>query len=413
MAFMQVAYLVFSILTDVGIIASGAKSAAIIIPFLAVVLYYLQKFYLRTSRKIRYLDLEAKSPLYTQFIETAAGLQHIRAFGWQSQEIARSLELLDYSQKPYYYMFCIQRWLELILDLCILVIAVVLVSFALTTGSSQAAIGLALVNIMTLSEALSQLIKSWIDLETSLGAIARLRTFQLPEKTPVEEDSFCVQDAQLPAPELAGPGHKVGIVGRTGRQVTGKSSLLSFILRLLDSSSQIWIDGVDVSHISRQYLHSQITTLPQDPILLTGSVRDNLNPFHKTGRQVESNSFEEADMVKALIQVDLWRQISSREGLDTELSSLGLSHGQKQLLCLARAVLHNASTGSRVVLIDEATSNLDGDTDARAQAVLSEAFAGCTQLVVAHRLETIRDADVIVELSEGKVVRMTRRDAAR
>lgn len=191
-----------SVLTDIGIIASGAKFAAIIIPFLLVALYFLQRFYLRTSRQIRLLDLEAKSPLYTQFTETAAGLQHVRAFGWQSEVLAHSFRLLDYSQKPYYYMFCIQRWLALTLDLSVLAIAVVLVTFGLNTTTSQSAIGLALVNVMTLSETLSQLINSWIDLETSLGAIARLRTFL--DKTPAEEDWLDEQDSGLPS---SWPGH--------------------------------------------------------------------------------------------------------------------------------------------------------------------------------------------------------------
>lgn len=186
-----------SVLTDIGIIASGAKFAAIIIPFLLVALYFLQRFYLRTSRQIRLLDLEAKSHLYTQFTETAAGLQHVRAFGWQSEVLAHSFRLLDYSQKPYYYMFCIQRWLALTLDLSVLAIAVVLVTFGLNTTTSQSAIGLALVNVMTLSETLSQLINSWIDLETSLGAIARLRTFL--DKTPAEEDWLDEQDSGLPS----------------------------------------------------------------------------------------------------------------------------------------------------------------------------------------------------------------------
>ncbi|KJZ71929.1 hypothetical protein HIM_08685 [Hirsutella minnesotensis 3608] len=433
MAFMQVAYLAFSVLADIGIIASGAKYAsATIIPFFAVTMYYLQRFYLRTSRQIRYLDLEAKSPLYTQFTETAAGLHHIRAFGWVARTLTDSLELLDYSQKPYYYMFCIQRWLELILDLCILVIAVVLVSFALTTGSSEAAIGLALVNVITLGEALSQLIKSWIDLETSLGAIARLRTFLQPDQTPVEEEDDYVPETQVPpgwpaegAVELRAlsasysatsrpvlndistairPGQKVGIIGRTG---SGKSSLLSSILGLLSSSGVVRIDGVDLSQISRQQLRSCITTLPQDPVQLAGSIRDNLDPFRTKQRGKRDQETDESAMVQALVRVDLWPHVSSHGGLDADLGSLSLSHGQKQLLCLARAILHNAQTGSRVVLIDEATSNLDEATDKRIQTVLSSAFAGCTQLVVAHRLDTVRDADIIVEMDGGRIVNVT------
>ncbi|EQL02449.1 ABC transporter, transmembrane domain, type 1 [Ophiocordyceps sinensis CO18] len=430
MAFMEIAYLALSVLTDIGIIASGAKFAAIIIPFLLVALYFLQRFYLRTSRQIRLLDLEAKSPLYTQFTETAAGLQHVRAFGWQSENLSVSFRLLDYSQKPYYYMFCIQRWLALTLDLSVLAIAVVLVTFGLNTTTSQSAIGLALVNVMTLSETLSQLINSWIDLETSLGAIARLRTFL--DKTPAEEDWLDEQDSGLPSSwpghgkievrsmsakynptdeasrpilndlsVVIEPGQRVGIIGRTG---SGKSSLLASMLGLLDYSGSVWIDGIDISTIPRQQLRSRITTLPQEPVQLAGTVRANLDPL---GRQRPASAIEDDAMEEALVRVGLWKHMASCGGLDAELAAVGLSHGQRQLLCLARAMVHNAATGSKVVLVDEATSNLDDETEARVQAVLSEAFAGCTMLVVAHRLETIRGADVVLELKDGLLVAVT------
>ena len=177
----------FATLVDLGIIASGAKYAAIIVLFFVITLYIIQNFYLRTSRQIRHLDLEAKSPLYTQFTEIALGIQHIRAFAWQPQILDQSLTLLDFSQKPYYYMFCIQRWLTLVLDICIMVSAVTLVAIALKFPSitTQSAIGLALLNLMTFSEFLVLLINSWIQLETSLGAIARLKTFL--NHTPFED----------------------------------------------------------------------------------------------------------------------------------------------------------------------------------------------------------------------------------
>lgn len=143
---------------------------------------------------MRHLDLEAKTPLYTQFTEMTAGLQHIRAFGWQSNFLTHSLKLLDHSQKPYYYMFCIQRWLHLALDFFVLFIALALVTFALNLKhtTSQGAIGLALLNVVTFSEALTALFESWIEVETSLGALARLRTFI--NTTPVEKNASEIQD---------------------------------------------------------------------------------------------------------------------------------------------------------------------------------------------------------------------------
>lgn len=183
---------------DVIIIATTAKYAAIIIPFLIVGLYVIQKFYLRTSRQMRHLDLEAKSPLYTQLSEIASGLYHIRSFRWMDNCLSQSYMLLDYSQKPFYYMYCIQQWLSLVLDCCSIVISTTLALFAVRYkhSTTQAAIGLGFINMITFSLGMSMLIENWVTLETCLGAIARLRAFLAT--TPVESgpdlDSTHVRD---------------------------------------------------------------------------------------------------------------------------------------------------------------------------------------------------------------------------
>jgi len=160
-------------------------------------LYVLQKFYLRTSRQIRYLDLEAKSPLYTHFTETLSGLATIRAFGWKPAFMRISSVLLDNSQKPYYLLYCIQRWLNVVLDLFVAGMALILVAFALNFRSTTTggAIGLAMLNIINFNTSLSQLINSWTNLETSLGAIARLRSFLA--ETPRESQEG---ERQVPPP---------------------------------------------------------------------------------------------------------------------------------------------------------------------------------------------------------------------
>jgi ABC-type multidrug transport system fused ATPase/permease subunit len=186
----------FDNVVNVGIIAAGASYGAAIIPFLLVALYLLQHFYLRTSRQMRHLDLEAKSPLYTQFSETATGAQHIRAFSWQSHILTQSFDLLDLSQKPYYYMFCIQRWLTLVLELCVMTVAVVLVAMALNLpdSTSEGAIGLALLNLISFGSGMANLINAWTRLETSLGAVSRLRSFL--NETPMESEPLA--EAMLP-----------------------------------------------------------------------------------------------------------------------------------------------------------------------------------------------------------------------
>lgn len=178
------------------------------------------------------------------------------------------------------------------------------------------------------------------------------------------------------------------------------------LLHLLEYSGSIVIDGIDIAHISRQQLRSRITTLPQDPIELDGSVRDNLAPFLSSNpsHDARQKPINDDEMEEALSKVGIWKHISSQGGLDASLSTVGLSQGQKQLLCLARAILHNASTGSKILLVDEATSNVDQETDSRMQAVMADAFTGCTVLTIAHRLKTLEDVDVVLEMDAGSVV---------
>jgi len=170
---------------------------AAVIPFGIIALYLLARYYLRTSRQLRYLDLEAKTPLFTLFTEAIDGLATIRAFGWRQSLLEENFRLLDQSQKPYYLLFCIQRWLTVVLDMFVAIIAIVLVAFAVEfrNTTTQGAIGVAMINILSLNTELSELVNNWADLETSLGAIARLRSFL--QDTPKEEQP----DKDQPMPE--------------------------------------------------------------------------------------------------------------------------------------------------------------------------------------------------------------------
>lgn len=187
---------------------------------------------------------------------------------------------------------------------------------------------------------------------------------------------------------------------------SGKSSLILTLLRLLEYDGTVLIDGVDISSITCQELRSRITTLPQDAIELAGTVRQNLDPFASPiiDNPVGNLHVHDAKMQDVLTRVGLWLHVSAGGGLDADLSSISLSQGQKQLLCLARAVLHHASTSSRIVLIDEATSSVDSATDAKMQAIMAEVFAECTVVTIAHRLETLKDVDMVLELDAGRLV---------
>lgn len=392
------------------------------IPPVFLFMWMLQKFYLRTSRQMRLLDLEAKSPLFSQFIESLSGLVTIRAFGWASAFEKQNLVLLDASQKPFYLLYCIQRWLELALDLAVTVLGVILMVLVVKLRSDFGAgfVGLAILNVITFGQSLSEILRNWANLETSIGAIARIRDFvtitanenrpdekQLtrhgdlsawPSKGAIEFRNICAsyQTGDKHKPVLRNfnmsihAGEKIGICGKSG---SGKSSLLATLFRMLEVTpdSQITVDGIDITHVARQEVRTALNAIPQEPFFMRGTVRANADPWStKTAAEIE----------KALRCVELWDVVQTKGGLDADLDANFFSHGQRQLFCLARALLR----GGRVVILDEVTSNVDVISDGLMQRIIREQFAHCTILAVAHRLDTILDFDRIALINDGELI---------
>ena len=184
-------------------------------------------------------------------------------------------------------------------------------------------------------------------------------------------------------------GCKIGICGRTG---SGKSTLLMTLLRLVElNSGAIEVDGCDLSTIPRETSRSRMIAIPQDPFILSGTVRLNADP---------TSASTDAEIVSAIEKVRLRPILLSQGGLDADLKEQPLSHGQQQLFCLARAMLRK----SRILLLDEATSNVDGENDRPMQKIIREESGKHTILTVAHRLETIMDVYRVLVMNEGRVV---------
>ncbi|KAF4549613.1 ABC transporter-like protein 1 [Elsinoe fawcettii] len=404
-------------LAQLGLIALGSAWILVAYPFLFAVFYLVQNFYLKTERQMRYLDLEEKAPLYTHFTESIDGMASIRAFKWTDASVKRNLELIDRSQKPFYLVYIIRRWLSLVLDLIIagLAVLVVGVTVAMRDRISIGFTGVALTQIISFSSMIKLMIMFWAQMETALGSVARIRSFEkdTPSETttsePFEVDkdwpiSGDVSFRNVTARYSSGDDHdalteiniaitagqKIGICGRTG---SGKSSLLLALLRMLDlSSGSIHIDGVDIADIPREALRSCIISVAEEPFLVVGSIKDNLMLY--------SEMLPE-EMQTALEKVKLWPAVEAAGGLDAGVDKLGFSQGQRQLFNLARALL---KPGGHLLLLDEFTSSIDLDTDKHIQQVVHSEFWDHTIIAVAHRLDTILDYDKVAVMEAGKIV---------
>ncbi|QLI72089.1 ABC multidrug transporter B [Metarhizium brunneum] len=404
----------FTVVISAVLVFTGSGYLAATVPVCIFFVYMIQFYYLRTSRQLRIIDIEAKAPLFSQFLETLAGVSCIRAYGWTDNYLQRNYHVLNTSQRPYYLLWCIQRWLNLVLDLMVGGIAVILVAFATATaGGKTGYLGVALFGIINFSGTLQTLIAQWTQLETALGAISRIRSYvsntpsenqgantrHPPEGWPLSGTiefsnvSASYQSSQEPVLKdvnlSINAGEKVAICGRTG---SGKTSLISTLLRLLElDTGSVTIDGVDISTIPRQEVRLRLNTLPQEPFFLQASIRDNVDLLHLS---------DDDSIIAALRSVNLWQMLEERGGLDEMISEELLSHGQRQLFCLARAIVKPSS----IVIIDEATSSVNSDEEEIMERFLQDDFRGRTIIAVAHKLHTVLDFDRVVLMDKGHIL---------
>ncbi|KAJ5973001.1 ABC transporter integral membrane type 1 [Penicillium vulpinum] len=424
---------VFQALGQAGVMLTSSVYLAISYPFLVALLYILQRFYLRTSRQLRLLDLEAKSPLYTHFLDTVKGITTLRAFGFLPNDVEKNSHLIDASQRPAYLLVMIQQWLTLVLDLVVMVIAVAMTTLAVRLHSNSAFAGASLFSLMSFGENISSIVIFYTKLETSIGAIARLKAFSENVKPEDKDEENIVPPAQWPqngVVELKGVsasygeedqvdrtsklalhnihltinrGEKVAICGRTG---SGKSSLIALLLKILDPISETaenaMVDKIPLYRINRAALRERIIAVPQEAVFLPdgSTFRANLDPS-------DVSTPEECQVV--LTAVDLWKFVQERGGLEAGMSPGTLSAGQRQLMSLGRALLRRfirARNGSDygILLLDEVSSSVDRETERVMQEIIRVEFKDYTVIAVSHRLDMIMDFDRVVVMDTGEVV---------
>ncbi|XP_029065759.1 multidrug resistance-associated protein 4 isoform X2 [Monodon monoceros] len=399
----------------VGVAVSVIPWIAIPLVPLGIIFFVLRRYFLQTSRDVKRLESTTRSPVFSHLSSSLQGLWTIRAY--KAEE--RFQELFDAHQdlhsEAWFLFLTTSRWFAVRLDaICaIFVIVVAFGSLVLAKTLDAGQVGLALSYALTLMGMFQWCVRQSAEVENMMISVERVIEYtDLEKEAPWEyqkrpppswpQEGVVVFDNVNFSYSLDGPlvlkhltaliksREKVGIVGRTG---AGKSSLIAALFRLSEPEGKIWIDKILTTEIGLHDLRKKMSIIPQEPVLFTGTMRKNLDPF---------NEHTDEELWNALEEVQLKEAIEDLPGkMDTELAESGsnFSVGQRQLVCLARAILRK----NRILIIDEATANVDPRTDELIQKKIREKFAQCTVLTIAHRLNTIIDSDRIMVLDSGRL----------
>jgi ATP-binding cassette subfamily C (CFTR/MRP) protein 1 len=383
--------------------------------------YYIsQRYFIKSSRELQRLDSISRSPVFALLSETLDGLPTIRAYRAETQFSTKNEELIDRNQRAYFLNFAVNCWLALRLEFAGTLISAFAALTAVLAHSSDpergtAFAGLAGVSLtyaFSVTQSLSWSVRMLSQLQTQMVSVERIKNY-----TVMDTEAELTSVGKLPPAQewpSAGaiefrevnlryrpglprvlrnlslsirPQEKIGIVGRTG---AGKSSLVVALMRLVElDSGSIVIDGLDISTLGLHELRSKISIIPQDPVLFSGTVRSNVDPF---------DQYTDEQIWTSLRRAHLAHVVTALDSVVEEKGS-NFSVGERQLLCIARALLKR----SRIILMDEATASIDTETDRKIQRSIRDEFRDCTCLTIAHRINTILDADRILVMERGSV----------
>ncbi|EFA79345.1 hypothetical protein PPL_07763 [Heterostelium album PN500] len=347
-------YYMLAVVGTLAIISSVIPKLLIILAPVIVIYYLLQNFYRHSSRELQRLVSISRSPIFAHFSETLNGVSTIRAYKCEGANTQTNMKYLDTNNSSYLLLQACMQWLGLRLDLL---------------GPKEA----------------PQIIESNRPVQ------------EWPQHGGIVFENLVMRYREGLDPVLKGisceikPKERIGIVGRTG---AGKSSIVLALFRLVESSQgRILIDGQDISKIGLKDLRKSLSIIPQDPVMFSGTLRENLDPF------VE---YTDAELWELLESIQLAGVVRANEGgLLCKVTDNGenWSVGQRQLICLGRALLRRP----KILVLDEATASVDAQTDQLIQQTIRSKFSDCTILTIAHRLNTIMDSDRILVLDSGRI----------
>ncbi|XP_015437296.1 PREDICTED: probable multidrug resistance-associated protein lethal(2)03659 [Dufourea novaeangliae] len=414
-----------------SLVVSCSVNPLFLIPilFLGFVFYWIRKVFLKTSKNIKRMEGVTRSPVFTHLNATLNGLSTIRAYCAQDILKKEFDKLQDVHTSTVYMYIVASTAFGFSLDVfCLVFISLVTFSFLLLEQAfSGGEVGLAITQVMAMTGMIQWGMRQNAEVANQMMAVERVleytqitpepnlrdkgkfvkkneRAIALPANAPknwpvsgtIKFNNVYMRYAEEEPPVLKGlnivihAGEKIGIVGRTG---AGKSSLISALFRLAKVEGMIEIDGVDAASICLEDLRCNISIIPQDPVLFSGTLRRNLDPFNEFSDKALWEALEEVELKDAVV--------TAGTGLESRVLDRGSNYsvGQRQLVCLARAILRN----NRILMLDEATANVDPHTDALIQRTIRKKFARCTVLTIAHRLITIMDSDKVLVMDKGRM----------
>lgn len=393
-----------------------------IIPLLilAVFFYIISTVFRVAVRDLKRLESVSRSPIFSWVGATVQGLRTIHAFEKENDFLIRFTKMFDENTTCLYLGSIAMRWLAVRID-TLAVTSMCITAFLTVILHGQvppALAGLALAYAAHISGVFHYTVRLMSDTEVRFISVERLNLYHeslecegkhrvlskppsdWPSKGGIRFKNVSLRYRKGLPEVLKGvsfsiqPGETLGVVGRTG---SGKSSLIVALLRLVElSSGSIKIDGTDIADISLEQLRTRLSVIPQDPVLFDGTVRFNLDPFESYSDETIWEALEKTKLRSRVSSLS--RQLLANVGQGGE----NLSVGERQLLCLARALLRN----SKILILDEATASVDPETEVAVQSMIQKEFKHCTILTIAHRLSSVTTCDKILVMKKGQVLEL-------
>ena len=388
-------------------------------PLMLFMEYRIFCFYIKGGRALNSLETVARSPITTKFSETLNGISTIRGFEYQENFRKNYHKKLNDFYKVLIYQHGTTGWFALNLDLvCFFLLFFILTfSWIFEKLVNPIVLGLLIGYTLRMIENTYGLFEQYINVEKMFSSVVNCEAYThivqenisetpldkklikegFPKRGKIEFVNLYVRyrpDSQLVLKNInftIEPGQKIGIVGRTG---SGKTTLCLSLFRILEASTgKILIDNQDISQIGLELLRESIAFIPQDPKLIDGTLRENIDPF---------GEYSDDDIIFQLNLIGLAYLLDEDDGLDGVIESEGtnFSVGEKQLICITRAMLRQC----KIIIMDEANSSFDYRTDLLIQKSLAKSFEGCTLITVAHKIKTILGYDKICVLNDGEIV---------